>query len=405
MNDNPMKSRGRLTRAALVAVALAGSLCVHPRPISAAASGPPIEIYAILTTSGNGAFFGQAEANALKVAEPRINAAGGIGGRPVHFVVLDDQGNPATTVQLVSDLIVKKVSLFLGPGTPAACFAATPLIDKAGPVAMCLNPSGHPSPGSYLFDPYADSTEVASAILRYFRERGITRIALLNATDASGRDADRAFAYAFRLPENRNLVDVADEHYNTSDITVAAQLSRIKAAAPQAVVSFQSGSPLGTVLHGLHDAGMDVPVATSGGNMTYGQMQAYAGFLPTDMLFSGTIAWVPGDIGPGPIRDAQLAYVAALKSAGMRPEAGAVTVWDPALIAVDVLRAVGPHAEAGNVRAYLANLHGWVGAQGVYDFKSYPQHGVGANAEIVMRWDAANGTFVPASRRGGALRK
>jgi hypothetical protein len=58
-----------------------------------------------------------------------------------------------------------------GPSFPAGCFAALPLIDKNGPVGMCLNPSGHPVPGSFQFALYADSTEVAAAFLRYFRER------------------------------------------------------------------------------------------------------------------------------------------------------------------------------------------------------------------------------------------
>ena len=394
-------SRRRVQSIAVVAAVIACGIA----SLSAAPAGPPLDVYAILTTTGSGAFFGQAEAKALTVLESRLNATGGIDGRPVHFNVLDDQGNPQVTVQLVSDLIAKNVPIFLGPTTPAGCFAATPLINKTGPVAMCLNPSGHPAPGSYLFDLYADSSEVASAYLRFFRERGITRIALIDATDASGRDADQAFATAWRLPENRNLIKVDEEHYNPTDIGVAAQITRIKAANPQAIISFQQGTPLGTVLRGLHDAGIDVPVATTGGNMTYGQMQQYADFLPTGILFGGTIAWAPGDIGPGPIRDAQLAYVADLKKAGMRPEAGSVTVWDPALIVLDVLRAVKPNADASTVRQYLSNLHGWVGTQGVFDFKSYPQHGVGANSVQIMRWDKTKQTFVPASRRGGMLRK
>jgi branched-chain amino acid transport system substrate-binding protein len=394
-----------VTSIAVLTAAIICGLAVPVGPLSAAPAGPPVEVNAILTTTGNGAFFGQAEAKALTVLESRLNASGGAHGRPVHFNVLDDQGNPQVTVQLVNDLIAKNVPLFLGPSTPAGCFAATPLINKSGPVAMCLNPSGHPTPGSYLFDLYADSSEVASAYLRFFRERGIARIAMIDATDGSGRDADQAFATAWRLPENRNLIKVAEEHYNPADIGVAAQIARIKAANPEAIISFQQGLPLGTVLRGLHDAGIDVPVATTGGNMTYAQMQQYAGFLPTELLFGGTIAWAPGDIGPGPIRDAQLAYVADLKKDGMRPEAGSVTVWDPALIAVDVLGALKPNADANAVREYLSNLHGWVGTQGVFDFKSYPQHGVGANSVLIMRWDKTKQTFVPASRRGGMLRK
>jgi branched-chain amino acid transport system substrate-binding protein len=379
-------------------------LALLAQPAFAATSGPPVQVYAVLSVTGASAFFGGNEARALKVVESTVNAGGGIHGRPLQFTVLDDQTNPQVTVQLVNGLIAKNVGFFLGPTFPAACFATLPLIDKTGPVGMCLNPSGHPAPGSYQYALYADSFEVAAAFLRYYRERGITRIGLINATDGSGRDADAAFDWAFRLPENRNLIKVVQEHYNPSDVTVAAQLTRVKAANAEALVSYNSGAPFGTLLRGLRDAGIDLPVATTGGNMTFEQMQQYASFLPTDVLFGGTIAWAPGDIGPGPIRDAQLAYVAALKKGGLRPEGPYVTVWDPALLSVDIVRALGENPNAQQVRAYLANLHGWVATQGVFDFKSYPQHGVGVNSVQIMRWDKTKQTFEPASKRGGARR-
>jgi branched-chain amino acid transport system substrate-binding protein len=133
-------------------------------------------------------------------------------------------------------------------------------------------------------------------------------------------------------------------------------------------------------------------------------MQQYAHVLPTEVLFGGTIAWAPGDVGRGPVRDAQSAYVSALRKFGLKPEAGYVTVWDPALLVVSALRALGPNADAGQIRTYLSELHGWVATQGVFDFKSYPQHGVGVNSVLIMGWDKTTQAFVPASRRGGALR-
>jgi len=396
-----MKSMFRLAVAAVAALSIAapaGALA------AAAPSGPPVEISAILSTTGVASFIGTAEAKALEVMQAQVNAGGGIHGRPLHFNILDDTSNPQVTVQLVSQLIAQKVPLFVGPMTPPACLAAAGLIAQTGPVSICLNPFGHPPPGSYQFNPFADSYEVATAAVRYFREHNLTRVAMINATDGTGRDSDLAFNYAFKLPENRSMSLVAQEHYAAGDVSVSAQIAHIKAANPQAIISYNTGTPFGTVLRGLHDAGMDLPVVTTGGNMTLGQMKSYADFLPTDMLFGGQISFAPGDIAPGPIHDNQLALLASLTHAGLKFDGGYAIVWDPALLAVEVMRHLGADATPAAARAYLANIHGWTGTDGVYDFAGYPQRGIGANTVLIMRWNPTTQRFDPASRRGGAKR-
>jgi branched-chain amino acid transport system substrate-binding protein len=379
-------------------------LAVATQSAGAAPSGPPIEINAILSTTGNGAFIGSTEANALRIIEAEVNASGGIHGRPLRFTVFDDATNPQLDIQLTNELIAKKVPLILGPNIPAGCAAVGPIIDKTGPLGLCLNPFGHPAPGSYQFNPFADSYQVAAGTLRFYRERGFTRIAMINATDGTGRDSDLAFASAFRLPENRNLQLVTQEHYAPGDVSVAAQIAHIKASDPQAIISYNTGAPFGTVLRSLHDAGLDVPVATSGGNMTNAQMNAYAQFLPTEIDFGAQISFAPGVVAPGPLRDKQLAFVESLKRGGAKPEAGYDTLWDPAQLAIEIMRHIPPDGDSAAARAYLASLHGWTGVDGVYDFVGYPQRGLGVNAVLILKWDAATKTFKPASRRGGALR-
>jgi branched-chain amino acid transport system substrate-binding protein len=335
------------------------------------------------------------------VLQDTVNAGGGIHGRPIRFVVLDDQSSPQVAVQLVNQLVAKHVSVILGPSIPQSCFAVAPLVEQNQIVEMCLNPAGRPTASGYQYVPFPNSLDVASASLRYFQARGFKRIALLNATDGSGQDATQAFNAALRLPEFGDLTKVAEESYAPSDVSVSAQIARIKAANAQAIVSWNTGLPLGTVLRAMNDAGLNVATVTSGGNMTYAQMQQYAAFLPDDMLFGGMLAWAPGDVGPGPIRDDQNAYVAALRAKGLRPEAGYATVWDPASLLVAALRAVGPDATSDQIRGWLRALHGWVGLDGVFDFRSYPQRGVGIDTVLVMRWDRKRDAFVAASRRGG----
>ncbi len=118
-------------------IALALLLPLSPeRP--AGAQGTPYEINTILALTGPAAFIGTSEQKALGIFEALTNKAGGIKGRPIKFVILDDQSNPAVSVQLVNGLIAKKVPLILGPTFTATCQADGPLVAKTGTGRLLL---------------------------------------------------------------------------------------------------------------------------------------------------------------------------------------------------------------------------------------------------------------------------
>ena len=57
--------------------------------------------------------------------------------------------------------------------------------------------------------------------------------------------------------------------------------------------------------------------------------------------------------------------------------------------------------DADRFRTYLANLKGWVGVNGPYDFKTYPQRGLGPTAAVISRWDAEKQQWLGVSKPGG----
>ena len=363
-----------------------------------------MQIDAILSLTGAGAFLGQDELRTLTVIAGIVNGRGGIRGHRIAFRALDDQSSPQVAVQLAGELIAKKVAMLLGPTIPQTCAAVLPLIEKNGPVMFCLNPAIHPAPGSYGFSSGEDSKDGATVVLRYLHGHGITRIATLMATDGSGQDMDKSLEYAFALPEFAGMQLVAKEHFAPADISVSAQLARIKTAAPGALLSWCAGTPLGTVLRGASEAGVAIPIVTTGGNMNRVQMEQYAAFLPKEMLFTSQIAWIPGTDGPGPIRDAQRFYTKAITRAGYRPDAGYTLVWDPAFLYIAALERLGVDADAAAVRAYITKLRGWIGIDGVYDFVGFPQRGLDASSGQVSGWDPVKRDFVAVSKRAGYIR-
>jgi branched-chain amino acid transport system substrate-binding protein len=102
-----------------------------------ASAADPYEINVILPVTGQGAFIAKGELNALSVIEQQVNGTGGVRGRPIKFVVQDDQSNPELSVQLVNGVLAKKPPFVIGPSLTSSC-GATAALFKDGPVDYCL---------------------------------------------------------------------------------------------------------------------------------------------------------------------------------------------------------------------------------------------------------------------------
>ncbi len=365
---------------------------------AARAAEAPVDINVLLSLTGSGTFIGKIHEQTLAAMEAYLNKQGGIHGRPIHFVIQDDQTNPQVAVQLTNGIIAKKANVMLGADLAAVCRAIAPLL-KDGPVDYCLSPGIHPGPGSFQFTATVGTRDLCVAFLRYLRERGVRRIAALTSTDASGQDGEAGLLDAAALPENKSIEIVAREHFNPSDVSVAAQIARIKASNAQALIAWTTGTPFGTVLRGAVDGGLSIPIFTTNGNMTYAQMAQYSGFMPKELYFPG-FAYVATEVTPG-MNSQQRQFISVMKAAGIKPDFQSGLPWDPVLILVDALRHVGADAAPEKVRAYMANLHGFVGITGTYDFRDHSNRGLNEKGVVVMRWDTAKNTWVPVSRPGG----
>ena len=364
-----------------------------------AADQPPYEINVIVSLTGQGAFLGASQQRALQALETSVNAHGGIKGRPLHFAFFDDASQPQVAVQLANQVIAKKPAVVLGTSISATCRAVYPLFVN-GPVNYCLIPAIHP-PKGYVFSASVDTRDMIATLVRYFRERGWTKIARLTTNDASGQDADEAFNAAMALPENKNVQIVANERYNLTDVTATAQVSHIKALGAQGVIIWATGTPFGTALHALRDVGLDIPVAASNANMVYGQMKAYADFLPKELYFEG-VGYLSG-LGTPAERTAQAEFLRTMKDAGIQPDFQTGMAWDPALIVVEALRKLGPDATAAQLQAYIEGLGAFPGISGLYNFKTGDQRGLSQKDLVVMRWDDSAKTWTTVSGSGGII--
>ena len=369
------------------AFALATALCLGILP-SAAKAEEPYQVNAILPLSGGGSFLGNAEQRSLELAAALANRNGGINGRPLQFVFHDDQSSPQAAVQLATRIVAQHPALIVGPSIVAMCNATAPLM-RNGPVQYCLSPGIHPPAGSYTFTASVSTFDLANALIRYFRLKGWTRIALMTSTDASGQDAERGLNQIIGLPDNKDVTVVERAHFNPSDVSVAAQIERVKAANPQAFIAWSTGAPIATIFRAIDQAGLDIPIGTTDGNMTHAQMEQYDAFLPPQLYFPAALWAVAVERGAKgeTVSAAQQQFLAAFAEAGVLPDLPAEIAWDPAMILIDALRRLGPDVTADRLRDHLAHLKEFEGVNGTYDFEKEPQRGLTVENAVVTRWN------------------
>lgn len=385
----------RLTAAA--AASLTAATLLLGSAVSAA--DPPVTIPIILPLTGGGAFVGQTHQKTMQVLEAMVNKEGGIKGRPLKFEFLDDQTSPQVAKQLGTQQ-QSQSPIVLGSSLSAMCQAIAPVFES-GPVNWCLSPAIFPAKGSYVFSTSVSTKDLLIATVRFAREKGWKKIALLATQDASGQDGVNDVNEAIKLPENSGIQLVDTERYAGSDVSATAQITRIKAAGPQMLIIWAPGTPFATGLRAVQDVGLDVPIVTTSANMVAKQLEQYSAFMPKELYFPG-VTYAAGIAQNPRVKKQQDVYNAAMKAAGITTDLQTGMTWDAGLITVEALRKLGPSATGAQIRDFIAGLKDYPGILGVYDFNKIPQRGSGIEDTVMQRW-TGNG-WTTSSSFGGALK-
>lgn len=368
-----------------------------------ARAADPYTIDVILPLTGGAAFVGQGQKDTLEALAAHVNRTGGLQGRDLKFVFHDDQTSPQIAVQRATAIIPSHPAVVMGSSLVGMCLAIAPLM-KDGPVHYCLSPAIHPKPGGYTFSSSTSSTDQIAAVMRYYRLKGWTKLAVLDTTDASGQDGDRAIDAVLAYPENKGVMQkVVHEHFNTTDASVAAQIERIRGSGAQSMIAWTTGAPAATVFRGMVQGGLDIPIAPTSGNQTFASMSQWEAFLPKQLILASALYPAhEGVLTLDPrMEKAQHEMNAILGERKLKPDNMVATSWDAGLIVVEGLRKLGTQATAAQLKDFIAGLTDFAGVDGIYDFKQYPERGLGPDASTVTTYDAKSKSWAWLSKPGG----
>ena len=212
--------------------------------------------------SGPVARYGTESRNGALLAVEEINAAGGISGRNITFSYEDDEGNAEKTVNAFNLLVTrKKAQLIIGSSTSGPTIAIS---DRAqAQKILLLTPSGTAeaitTAGDYIFracfiDPFQGIVGARFA----YDTLGVRKAAVFFD---NGNDYSAGLAESFRKEfKSKGGTIVSDESYQTGEVDFNAQLTKIRATAPDIIFLPDYYQTVALITKQIRQLGMTTPL-------------------------------------------------------------------------------------------------------------------------------------------------
>jgi ABC-type branched-subunit amino acid transport system substrate-binding protein len=168
-----------------------------------------------------------------------VNAHGGIFGRKIVYKYLNDQYNPTNTSNVVHQLVLQDnvYAIFNGLGTPTHLAVAqylnaqkVPDVFVASGCECWANPGTYPDTFGWQLDYVREGKILGNYVKQHFKGK---KIGYFFQDDEFGQDGVKGLDY--EIPKSQV---VARQSYNPANVNIGPQVSALKAAGAQVVVSF-----------------------------------------------------------------------------------------------------------------------------------------------------------------------
>ena len=188
----------------------------------------------------------------------RVNAAGGINGRKVELVTLDDRGNAQTTAANTKKLLDQGIlSLFGYYGSPQVT-AAYPMIKDTDVLLFAPMSAADEFRGAMYGNVYSirpGYSEEAAAITRHAETLGARRLAILHGSDS---ESLAALDSAHRTMSSLGANVVANAVMSSG--SVASSVDKALAAKPESVLVIGDSNSAASAVRDIRAKGFRGPI-------------------------------------------------------------------------------------------------------------------------------------------------
>jgi branched-chain amino acid transport system substrate-binding protein len=359
----------------------------------------PVKIGAYFALSGPAANIGTPTKLVAQMVVEKINKEGGINGRPIELIIGDTESDPAKAAVIAKKFIFNdKVAAIVGPTSTGEGMSVKKIVEEAG-VPTFMTVGGDPvimggtfGPYTYVFKSPQRSSTAARKLYGYLKAKGLTKVALFTNSDAFGKDG---LGWLEKLAPEFGLTLVAKESFGPSDTDMTAQLTKIRNAAPQAIVVWTIG-PVGSIVaKNKAQLGIAIPLFQCHGlpDPKYVELAGKASEgdrMPATKLMVGD-ALPDSDPQKKVIQEFTHLYRDVYKHDRDFPiNTHSGYAWDAIMIVANAMKKAGTDPKV--LRAAIEQTKGYVGISGIYNLTPEDHNGLDVDSMVMVQ--VKNGKFV-----------
>jgi branched-chain amino acid transport system substrate-binding protein len=382
-----MNTKNRFPFQALVATVLA---------LAAGAALADINVGVTVSATGPGASLGIPEKNTIALMPQTI------AGQKIHYIVLDDGSDTTKAVSNTRKLITEdKVDIILGSTVTPNSLAMIDVVSEAQVPMISMAASAKivdpvDAKRKWVFKTPQNDIQMSLAIASHMKDHGVKTVGFIGFADAYGEGWFNEFSKAAGL---KGITVVASERFARNDSSVTAQVLKLQAAKPDAILVAGAGTPAALPQITLKDRGYTGLIYQTHGVANEDFLRVGGKNVEGTFLPAGPVL-VARQLPVGnPVRASALEYVFAYELAYGK---GSVSTfgghaWDAGRLMAAAVPVALKKAQPGTpefraaLRDALENTKNVAGAHGVFNMTPTDHLGLDQRARVMVKIE--NGTW------------
>jgi branched-chain amino acid transport system substrate-binding protein len=353
----------------------------------------PIKLGASLALTGGFGFVGEAMKQTFDFQIERINAEGGIDGRPLEIVYLDDENLPENAVKNANKLIQNEdVEIIIGPSVAATSEAIQNIVEQNDVVMYSLSGSYVGPPNSYAFASSYSQETVHDVIHEWAKLEGLSNIGMIATSDASGENS----VNIVNALNGKDGIEYNIERMGPQDVEITPQLTRLSSKKIEALVVIGPGAAAGVAIKNATQIVPNLPVIATHSQLSDTFAQSIKSFIPKKMYITGTPVMAADKLSDShPLKKNLQEFIADYSEKYDRePDFYSAIAYDTLSIIVEGLKKVGN--DGSKMKEYLENeVKDFQGVHAMFNLTPEDHRGTSSEGIVLVRlnkdlsWDIA----------------